>query len=287
MIYFCADDYGLCESASEHIRQGICDGVLNKVSVFPNFDPVDLTRLLQQKSIRLSLHLNLVEGRCMARAEEIPLLADQRGNFRHTFGGLFRMHLLHKKELEAQLYQEIRAQVLFWKNSLPKGTPFCVDSHQHTHMIPSVFRALLRVIKEENIQVEYLRIPAEPVLPYLKEPSLYVTYRPVNLVKQWLLKGLWLQNQRNLKQQNISTAYFMGILFSGRMDEKRVKRILPHYQRLAEKKGRDVEVLFHPGYLTENQIPGKKQNVVFREFYGSQNRKTEFDSVMNLLERSV
>ena len=79
MIYFCADDYGLCETSSMHIQQCIDNGGLNKVSIFPNFEQVDLSKL---KNIRLSLHLNLVEGRCMSDVTEIDLIADENGNFK-------------------------------------------------------------------------------------------------------------------------------------------------------------------------------------------------------------
>ena len=279
MIYFCADDYGLCDSVSARILHCIEKGALNKVSVFPNFDKVDLNRI--PENILISLHLNLVEGKCMANAEEINLIADKNGNFRHRFGGLFTAGLLNRKKLEEQLYKEIKAQVLFWKSILPENRPFCIDSHQHTHMIPAVFKSLLRVLKDEKINLKYIRIPAEPLKSYIKAPSLYFTYSPVNIAKQWLLKFLWLVN----KKEKIQTAYFSGILFSGKMDEKRVTKILPEYIKLAEKKGMDSEVLFHPGYLNKNEADFK--NIVFEKFYLSENRKTEFDSVIKISERSV
>ena len=151
MIYFCADDYGLCDMSSMHIQQCIDEGILNKVSVFPNFDPVDLHKILKNKNIRISLHLNLVEGKCMAKADEINMIADKNGNFKHTFGGLLKLNLFQGKKLEAQLYKEIKTQVLFWKSILPKDAPFLIDSHQHTHMIPAVFKALTNVLEEEKI----------------------------------------------------------------------------------------------------------------------------------------
>lgn len=280
MIYFCADDYGLCDNASAHIRQCINEGVLNKISVFPNMDKVALEPFSKNNAV--SLHLNLVEGKCMASAEEISLLADENGNLKHTFGGLIKLSLLHGKELEAQLYKEIKAQVLFWKGILPEDAPFFVDSHQHTHMIPAVFKTLLRVLHDEKIVLKYMRIPAEPLMPYIKMPSLYFTYSPINIIKQWLLKFLWQINKKYTKKYQIPTAYFFGILFSGKMDEKRVKKILPKYIKLAEEKGRDIEVLFHPGYLENEKPDFKNKNIVFKTFYVSENRKTEFDSVMKI-----
>ena len=281
MIYFCADDYGLNNISSHRILQCIDKGVLNKVSVFPNFDKVDLSDI--PEGIRLSLHLNLVEGKCMSNADELDLIAASDGRLKHTFGGLFLTSLIHRKRLEAQLYKEIRAQVLYWKSILPDGKPFCIDSHQHTHMIPAVFNSLMRVLDDEKIEIEYIRVPAEPLMPFIKIPSLYFSYSAVNIIKQWLLKLLWLVNKGKRK---VPTAYFFGILFSGRMDEKRVSRVLPHYVKMAQNKGVDVEVLFHPGYLEKNEADFKNKSVVFESFYFSENRKTEFDSVTKIAERS-
>ena len=281
MIYFCADDYGLCHNASANIQRCIEEGVLNKVSIFPNFEHIDF----KNKNVRLSLHLNLVEGKCMADADKICLLADKNGSFKHTFGGLFKLNLVSGKELEIQAYEEIKVQVTFWKSILPEGVPFCIDSHQHTHMIPAVFKALIRVLKDEKIDLEYMRIPSEPLLPYIKTPSLYFTYSALNIIKQWLLKFLWSINKCEAKKYKIPTSHFMGILFSGKMDEKRVNKILPKYIKMAERDGKDIEVLFHPGYLSEDDL--KNQNIVFKKFYLSQDRKTEFDCLMKISEGSV
>ena len=287
MIYYCADDYGLGESTDANIQKCIDAGALNKVSVFPNFEKVDLSRLNESEGLRICLHINLVEGKCMADKSEVPLLVDEKGAFKHTFTGLFKLNLFCGKMLEEQVYKEIRAQVLYWKGILPKDTPFCIDSHQHTHVIPHIFRALLKVLQDEKINPEYLRIPAEPILPYIKCPSLYFTYSPVNIVKQWLIKFLWLFDKGKAKQYRIPSALFMGILFSGKMDERRVRRVLPEYVKLAQKENRNIEVLFHPGYMDDNKENLKDKNVVFNDFYLSENRKTEFDSVIKISERSV
>lgn len=287
MIYFSADDYGLCDGISAHIKQCVDKGALNKVSVFPNFDPIKLSDLVSNKNVRVSLHLNLAEGKCMADAEEINLIADKDGNFMHTFGGLLKLNLFKRKEFEAQVYKEIKAQVLHWRSILPEDVPFCIDSHQHTHMIPAVFKTLLRVLSDEKTEPEYMRIPAEPIIPYIKTPLLYFTYSPINIIKQWVLKMLWQINKKYMKRYRVPTAYFMGILFSGRMDADRVTRILPKYIKMAEKNNKDIEVLFHPGYLSAVELNLKEKNIVFEKFYLSKNRKTEFDSVIDILEGSV
>ena len=223
----------------------------------------------------------------MADAGEINLIADKNGKFRNTFGGLLRLSLFKRQKLEDEVYKEIKAQVIFWKSVLPKDAPFCIDSHQHTHMIPTVFKALLRVLHDEKINLEYMRIPAEPLAPYIKTPSLYLTYSAVNVIKQWLLNFLWLINKKRAKLHNIPTAYFFGILLSGKMDEKRVNKLLSKYIKTAKRNAADIEVLFHPGYINKNEADLKDKNIVFKKFYLSENRKTEFDAVMEIKERSV
>lgn len=286
MLFLCADDYGLDAISSMHIQECIDKGALDKVSVFPNFDKVDLKQICKNKAVQLSLHLNLVEGKCLANADEIDLIADKNGILKHSFTALFLISLLHRRKFEKQVYKEIQAQVLFWKGILPEDMPFWMDGHQHTHMIPAVFRTLLKVLHDENIQIAHMRIPAEPLLPYLCAPSLYFTYRPINLIKQWLLKFLWQINKTYTKKDDIPISYFCGILFSGKMDEKRLRKILPSYIKLAEKKQRHIEALFHPGYHADPSDL-KADNVEFVDFYVSPNRKTEYDSLISLSERSM
>ncbi len=281
MIYICADDYGLCEKTSNRIKQCVDECALNKVSVFPNFDRVNLGELLAKENVSVSLHLNLVEGRCLANSQEIKLITNEKGYFKHTFIGLLLNSIIRKNEFEREIYKEIKAQVLFWKEALPENTPILIDSHQHTHMIPAIFKMLIKVLNEEKMNVKYLRIPAEPISPYLKTPSLYFTYNFANIIKQWLLKFLWLFNKGKLNE-NIPTALFFGILFSGKMDEKRVKRILPKYIKLAKNKNKNIEVLLHPGFITNEEMKTEEAPIVFEKFYCSKNREIEFNTAMKI-----
>lgn len=279
VIYICADDYGISPISSKRIIECAKNGSLNKISVFPNFG---LTFPLPDIDVHWSLHLNLVEGKCMSDPREISLIAREDGTFRHTFFGLFFLSVLRRKELEKQVCRELRAQITYWRENVSLDKPIFLDSHQHTHMIPSVFRMLTKVIRDEKIPVEYLRIPAEPVMPYIMTPALYFTYSAVNVIKQWLLKSFW---QINKKQAgNIKTAYFFGILFSGSMDEKRVKKVLPHYIKKAARKNADIEILFHPGFLEDDE---KTQNTVFDKFYYSEGRKKEYEAVHNINKKEA
>ena len=281
MIYFCADDYGISKISNTRIEECLKNGVLNKISVLPNSDALDFKRRLLGENVKLSLHLNLIEGYPLSKKEDVSLLVTDKGFFKYSFIGLFFLSIFGNRSLlEKQLYNEIKMQIDFWKKEMGEETPILVDSHQHTHMIPLIFKTLMRVIREEEVSVEYLRIPNEPILPYIKSPSLYLKYSPVGLVKQWLLKFLNLVNRKELKKANIKSASFMGILFSGQLTEDKINKLLPIYKKQNE----NIELAFHPGYLEsgETLIDGCKTS--FNKFYYSKWRRKEYDTLLNFMK---
>ena len=279
MIYFCADDYGISSLSNARIEECIKNGVLNKISVLPNGEALDFNENLLDENVKLSLHLNLVEGYPLSKKQDVGMLVSDDGSFRHSFIGLFFLSIFGNRRLiEKQLYNEIKAQIDFWKNKIGEKTPMFIDSHQHTHMIPLIFRTLMRVIREENVAVEYIRIPAEPLLPYIKSVSLYLTYSPVGLVKQWLLKFLWLLNKKEFKRTGIKSAAFMGVLFSGKVTEDRVKKVLPHYNKQSE----NIEIALHPGYLERGDPLIEECRQGFKKFYYSKWRREEYNTLIKL-----
>lgn len=282
MVYFCADDYGISKESNSRIEECLENGVLNKISVLPNGEFTDLKQLISRNNAKIALHINLVEGYPLSKSDEINMITTQEGNFKYSFIGLFLISLFgKKKELEKQLYKEIKMQIDFWKKNVGEQTPVLIDSHQHTHTIPLVFKTLMRVIKDEGLNVEYIRIPAEPLAPYILTPSLYTSYTLKGLIKQWLLKFLALVNRRQLKKSKLQFAYFMGAMFSGRVTEEKIKKLLPRYIKIAEKHSRDIEIALHPGYLEngEHLINGCRKD--FEKFYFSKWRKKEYDTLMN------
>ena len=63
------------------------------------------------------------------------------------------------------------------------------------------------------------------------------------------------------------------------MDVSRVMKVFPHFYRMAQKRGCDLEFLFHPGYTEPNEDfmdPYKKS---FQGFYLSNGRKIENETL--------
>lgn len=281
MVYFCADDYGVSKTGNHCIETCLHEGAINKVSVLPNGEFMNIPLLLADNAQALSLHVNLVEGRPLSDPAEIPLLVTTDGYFRYSFLGLLKLSMSPKrKEVQKQLYIELQKQVRFWKQQIGEKTPMSIDSHQHVNAIPLIFKTLLQVIRDEQACVEHLRIPAEPLEPYLLTPSLYLSYPITGIMKQWLLNFLTFFNRRAFKKMNIRTTCFMGAMFSGRLTVDKIKKLRKRYLAVAEKRGQDIEIALHPGYITEDEqfLDGGRAD--FRKFYSSVWRKSEHDTLM-------
>ncbi len=285
-----ADDFGESLHTSEDILECVKEGKLDSISVLSNmacFEKCVARYRREQKGFRkepkLSVHLNFIEGRCLAKPGRIPLLVDADGYFKVSWGKLFLCSWLPGRgKLREQLKEEIVLQTEAVWHAFPEMKRLRIDSHQHVHMIPVVADALFEAIAEKGWQVEYIRNSKEPLFPFLREVSLYRTYRPVNFVKNVILNVCALSVERRLKRMGHVPMYVWGLVMSGHMDRARVARLFPSMKKRAQKDGRALEILFHPGQLLEEEItPELKQKDAVR-FYTSEDRKTEKDAVMSL-----
>ena len=98
MTEFHADDYGLFLEQSKRILECYEHGVLNGTSIISNGPELnECLRVLPEKGMQLSVHLNLLQGHCLAPASEVPLLADERGQFHVSFSKLLFSRFTEKK----------------------------------------------------------------------------------------------------------------------------------------------------------------------------------------------
>ena len=281
MVYFCADDYGISKEYNRCIEECLKNGVLNKVSIMPNGEIDGFVEKLSGNDVLLTLHLNIVEGHPLSSPEQVDLLIDENGCFKHSFIGLFLKSFSPKrKELEKQMYTEIQNQLRFWIEKTGDRS-ISVDCHQHAYEIPWIFRIMMKVIRDEKLDVKYLRIPAESLRAYIYQPSLYSSYSITGIIKQWLLKILALYNRRALRGMTFTSAHFMGVMFSGKMTQERVQKLLPYYLHLSKKNKRRIEVAFHPGYAGDDLelMGGSRED--FKKFYCSPWRNLEYEALMN------
>lgn len=289
-ILFHADDYGANREVSAHILDCYREGALNSLSVLPNGDCLDeCMRMLEpyREQVNISIHFNLAEGHCLADPAQVPWLVDERGMFRISFLKVLLLSFGRKrKELKRQIKAEMKAQLA---RMLPYVDTVRVDSHQHYHMIPVVLAGILEAVREARAdkngkppEIAFIRIPVEPLAPYLKHPELYAVYKPINMIKQFVLYMLKVMDSGLLKPYRKKSAVFFGLLLTSGMSLERVCALLPDFRKVARKKGLPLEVLCHPGGAKRAEDLMDPHNQECADFYTSDNRKMEKDMLMRI-----
>lgn len=288
-----ADDYGLTMNTSKDIMAGVNGGKLNSISVMPNMTCFERAReyfynnILEDKMPLISVHLNFMEGYCIADKSKLSYLVDEEGLFHISWGTLvkYNYNVAIRKKVKEQLKVEIGAQlhkVIDAYGLLAEDKKLRVDSHQHTHMIPIVMEALIEVIEEEKMPTEYIRISKEPWGVYLKKMHLIPSYRLINMIKVIVLNWYSIRDGKLLNNIGTPKMLLSGVFLSGKMDEERVSALLPSLKEYAKKRNIQLEVLFHPGSALEEEIGKEFNHEESKVFYLSSNRKIEFEAMMKI-----
>jgi len=155
-----ADDFGLAQPVNEAVAEAHRNGVLTTASLMVSAaeaaDAVGRARALP--TLRVGLHLVLVEGRPVLPPAAVPALVGPDGRFsirlvRAGFSFFFG------PDARRQLEREIRAQLeAFARTGLELDH---VNAHNHMHLHPTVLSILLRVGAEFGMRA--VRLPLEPV----------------------------------------------------------------------------------------------------------------------------
>ena len=292
-IIFHADDFGITRQQSEKILRysTACGGkgVLNSTSMLvnsPSFSECVALILphVESRCIQLGWHANLLEGPCCAHPGEIPLLVNDSGLFNKNFQQLLTLSKgSHANEFERQVKQELSAQLHIFLSAFPfLKNSLRVDSHQHTHMIPQVFDALLAVIREHGCTLSFLRVPVEPLAPFITSPHLWPKIPAVNIAKRAVLASLWHKNRNKLPDYHKVSAVFCGVVLSGRMEYAADQILLDKMRELAQKRKMPLEMLFHPGGIGEEAGFLNPQQTSFNDFYTSKRRDAEGQALETL-----
>lgn len=277
-IEFHADDYGLFPTQSHRILDCHRNGNLNGISVMPNSPhlPECMSDMYQfSEEVAVTVHLNLIEGKSLT---EVPLLTDKNGNLNCSFGALLLHSFLPgRDQYRQQLKQELLAQIRAVQKYFPEGMPLRLDGHAHYHMLPVVFDAIMDAIREENLNISYIRIPREYPSIYLRCVKKLQDFAWINLVKVLVLNLLAFRAEKKHGDvlKNLERRLFMGVFLSGRMYYENVIHLLPGAVALAERKGMDLEILAHPGGVFEPEDIAEITSAEDRDFLTSHLRNRE------------
>ena len=151
-------------------------------------------------------------------------------------------------------------------------------------MIPAVWDALFETCADLEVGIREIRIPAEPFGPILRDPYLLQKAPLSGIVKNLVMHLLYAFDRiagSHPKDFDFKkkVPVFFGMIFTTRMTMVPVRRLLPSFRRLASARGRDLELMFHPGGLPENEPLWDER---FREFHTSPNRYREAKTLCSL-----
>ena len=155
-----ADDFGLTNGVNRAIADLHCAGVLTSATLMARAGASDAAIELARAmpSLGVGCHVVLVDGEPVSPADSISSLIDPRtGSLRISLVAFLR-RLIARRIHPADMETEARAQIQRLQNSGVRLTH--IDAHKHTHMFPTVLRAVLRAARACGIRA--VRNPFEP-----------------------------------------------------------------------------------------------------------------------------
>jgi hopanoid biosynthesis associated protein HpnK len=230
-VTFSADDFGLSETVNEGIERAHRDGVLQAASLMVAAPAAAdaVRRAKANPSLRVGLHLVVIEGPSVLPPSQIPDLVDAAGQFPSDQLRL-GLNYFFRPGVRRQLRAEIRAQFAAFA-----ATGLAMDhanAHKHMHLHPTVGAMMLR--EGAAYGLRRIRIPAEPPAVMARCGTAVtlgdkVLYRWTNLLR------------RQAKAAGVATNdHCFGLAWSGHMTAERILRLLPVLP------DGDSEIYFHP-----------------------------------------
>jgi hopanoid biosynthesis associated protein HpnK len=230
-VTFTADDFGLSEAVNEGIERAHRDGILQAASLMVAAPAAAdaVRRARANPSLRVGLHLVVIEGPSALPAAAIPDLVDAAGQFPSDQLAL-GLNYFFRPGIRRQLLAEIRAQ--FAAFAATGLTLDHANAHKHMHLHPTVGAMLLRAGTEHGLR--RIRIPAEPPAVLARCGT------AAGLGDQLLYRWTGLLRRQARAAGVVTNDHCFGLAWSGHMTADRVRRLLSHLP------DGDSEIYFHP-----------------------------------------
>ena len=154
-----ADDFGLAREVNEAVENAHRDGILTTASLMVGSPGAGEAVAIAKRtpSLRVGLHLVMVEARPMLPVARIPDLVDFSGCFRSDMVR-FGADIFFRPKVRRQMAAEIEAQFeAFRATGLPLDH---VNAHKHFHIHPTIGGIVIALAKK--YRAPFLRVPTEP-----------------------------------------------------------------------------------------------------------------------------
>jgi hopanoid biosynthesis associated protein HpnK len=154
-----ADDFGAVPEVNDAVLEAHRNGILTAASLMVAAPAAAdaVARAKAAPSLRVGLHLVLVEGKPVLPPEQVPGLVDGAGNFR-TAMARAGAAMFFLPAVKRQLAAEIEAQFqAFHATGLALDH---VNAHKHFHLHPTIAELLLSIGSRYGLKAA--RVPLEP-----------------------------------------------------------------------------------------------------------------------------
>jgi len=209
-----ADDFGAAPEVNAAVETAHRDGILTAASLMVTGPALAdaVARARAMPSLRVGLHLVLVEGRPLLPAPAVPTLVGTDGCFRSDMARLGAT-IFFSRRARAELAAEILMQFeAFRATGLPLD--HC-NAHKHFHLHPTIGDLIVRIGRHFGLNAA--RVPAEPRAPLRRaEPG--VSPAPAWLTAPWAR----LLRRRFIAAGILTPDYVFGLRWSGAMTKERL-----------------------------------------------------------------
>ncbi len=230
-VTFSADDFGLSEAVNEAVEKAPRDGILQAASLMVAAPAAaDAGRIARANpSLRVGLHLVVIEGPAALPYSQIPGLVDETGQF-PSDQVMLGLNYFFRPSIRRQLRAEVQAQ--FAAFAATGLTLDHANAHKHMHLHPTVGAMMLKAGADHGLR--RIRIPAEP-------PAGMTCCGTATTVGDRLLYRCTGILRRQARAAGVaSNDHCFGLAWSGHMTADRIHRLLPNLPE------GDTEIYFHP-----------------------------------------
>jgi hopanoid biosynthesis associated protein HpnK len=213
-----ADDFGAAREVNDAVEAAHFGGILTAASLMVGGPAATdaVVRARRMPSLRVGLHLVLIDGRPLLPVSSVPDLVDASGHFRSNMVGS-GASIFFNPYAGAQLAAEIYAQFDAFRS-----TGLVLDhcnAHKHFHLHPTIGRLIVKIGRQFGLQA--VRVPLEPrdvlarIEPHTTPPHAWTTEPWVYLLR------------RRLRRAGIlAPSQVFGLRWSGSMTKDRLLGII-------------------------------------------------------------
>jgi dolichyl-phosphate beta-glucosyltransferase len=226
-----ADDYGLAPGVNRAIEEGLQSRALHSASILLGGEHVAtaLAWAAAHPQFDFGVHLNLTLGRPVSSRDRVPSLVDAGGRFRPLVPFLVRFAA--GRVALSEIATEWQAQLAMVREAGVRVSH--LDSHQHVHLIPRIFRQVaVRLADEAGLS---LRAMDGPIAAHATRPN---------------LKGIALAIATRLsvgrRYRRLVVAHGAGIPLRDRATLDVLRESLQ-----GARPGETIELVVHPGFADD------------------------------------